>query len=1107
LAAIHGRPPKVDKRIAGTENKRNLRNPNNSFTIEKEAKYGVSEARWAGHKQGVGVGGRLLLAFLVISGFAVLGAGAAMFSFREIGHVVGRITLQRVPAALGSQDMSRRAERIVAAAPALLAAETKEEHAERSRTIGSEMDALSALMSDLEKRGVDNIALGSMRVAALRTNLDALDKLVAERIILRQQKRSLLQNALAVHEATQNLLTPWLQISNAAIAQAQRVVNNTALGPEERAAAGSRLERANTTLRSLQRVQLLATSVSDMLQQIATAEDENRVRVSAFRIQQAFREINQLAVGFDPKLQPLLAARFEQFREFVEGPEALPELRLRELSTLTQAARNLSDNAALSRDLTDAVDKVLEAANRDISQANEDVRATQQLSSFLIVWLYVGRNIVARLTKVSEAMLALAGGRRDVAVAATGNDELEAMGRAVEVLRRNAIELDELLIERAEAANRLEKVVEERTAELQRRGAVLHVTFDNMPQGVVMFDDDLRMVSWNRQFQEMLDLPDSLLNENTRYGDLIRFLAERGEYGDLDIEQKVLDNVKRARMRYTFERTRPDGTALEIRHNPVPGGGFVSIYSDMTERIRYEEALTAARDQAEAMSRTKSSFLANMSHELRTPLNAIIGLTEMLVENAARFGTDKAAEPLRRVLRAGRHLLALINDILDLAKVEAGKMELSIGTVAVGPLIDEVVGTARPLAEQNRNRLVVDLQSPETPVWADPIRLRQVLLNLLSNACKFTTDGDISLRIRQTEDASGPWLEIAVSDTGIGMTPEQVKNLFQEFAQGEASTARQFGGTGLGLAISRRLCRLMGGDIAVESEPGRGSTFTVRLPREAAHEMAGTDESDTTPVPHGSENLVLVIDDDPTARELLGHHLRADGFAVAFAANGVEGLHRAHELRPAVITLDILLPDLDGWTVLAALKGDPELAATPIIAVTIVDEKQRALTLGASDYLTKPIEPSHLTAALRRWRLPGRRTRVLVVEDDPDQRALVAAALSGPEWLLEEAANGKEALQRVHTQIPDIILLDLMLPEMDGFEVIAALQTNAAWRHIPVLVVTALDLTEADRRRLNLGIERMLSKATLTSRDLVARIRALLPSSGTGEATQRRMVS
>jgi CheY-like chemotaxis protein/two-component sensor histidine kinase len=476
-----------------------------------------------------------------------------------------------------------------------------------------------------------------------------------------------------------------------------------------------------------------------------------------------------------------------------------------------------------------------------------------------------------------------------------------------------------------------------------------------------------------------------------------------------------------------------------------------------------------------------------MSHELRTPLNAIIGLTEMMVNNAARFGTEKAQEPLGRVHRAGTHLLGLINQVLDLSKIEAGKLELSPESVQLAPLIDEVIGTARQLAEQNKNRLIVDCQENLGALTVDPMRLRQILLNLLSNACKFTKQGEVRLRARRVVDGHN-WVELAVADTGIGMTAEQQARLFREFSQADASTARRFGGTGLGLAITRRLARMMGGDVTVTSEAGKGSVFTLRLPGSAGVEARSALAS---ALPAGAD-CVLVIDDDATARELLGDHLKAEGFSVVTAEGGLQGLKLAKELRPSAITLDVMMPDLDGWSVLAALRQDSELAEIPVIMVTILDEQRRGAALGASGYLTKPIDRERLRRLVDRFRGPAPPTRVLLVEDDRDQRERVRSWLDGGEWTVTEAANGREALDRLREVVPDLILLDLMMPEMDGFAVVAALQKEPRWRDIPVIVITSLDLDARDRARLSSGVQSVLVKETFRPSDLVERIRRLV---------------
>ncbi|WP_280156355.1 ATP-binding protein [Piscinibacter sp. XHJ-5] len=406
---------------------------------------------------------------------------------------------------------------------------------------------------------------------------------------------------------------------------------------------------------------------------------------------------------------------------------------------------------------------------------------------------------------------------------------------------------------------------------------------------------------------------------------------------------------------FSDEPAQPDDAVLAIMANI--GGQLGRVI----ERQRAEEALKRA-------SQHKSQFLANMSHELRTPLNAIIGVSEMLQEDARDLNREDELEPLDRVLRAARHLLALINDILDLSKIEAGRMDLHAESFAIAPVIQDVVNTVGTLVAKNGNTLKVECPPDVGSMVADPTRIRQVLLNLVSNAAKFTEKGTITLRVGRTE--GGDAIVIAVADTGIGMTAEQKARLFEEFVQADASTTRKYGGTGLGLAISRRFCQMMGGNITVESAPGQGSTFTVRLPAaQAAASHAPLPPRTPQPAARATHAepapLVLVIDDDDSVRKVTTHFLEREGFSVATANGGREGLRLARELRPAAITLDVTMPDLDGWTVLAAIKGDPATAAIPVVLMTIVDEKNRGYSLGAADYMVKPVDWVGLAGVLR----------------------------------------------------------------------------------------------------------------------------------------------
>jgi CheY-like chemotaxis protein/anti-sigma regulatory factor (Ser/Thr protein kinase) len=462
-------------------------------------------------------------------------------------------------------------------------------------------------------------------------------------------------------------------------------------------------------------------------------------------------------------------------------------------------------------------------------------------------------------------------------------------------------------------------------------------------------------------------------------------------------------------------------------------------------------------------------------------LNAIIGVTEMLQEDARDLKRDDELEPLDRVLRAARHLLALINDILDLSKIEAGKMEVHLESFPVAPLVDEVAKIVEPMATKNGNRIIVE-HEPVGSIYADQMRVRQALLNLASNACKFTSNGTVTVSVLKAGGDRGELLRISVADTGIGMSPDQLDKLFQEFTQADSSTTRKYGGTGLGLAISRRFCQLMGGDISVESELGRGSTFTIEIPMKVAEE--GFADAELYPQKKeqmratvtSSKPLVLVVDDDQTVRELMRRYLEREDYSVVTVDHGREALRLARELHPAAITLDINMPDLDGWLILAALKGDPELAPIPIVLVTIMDEKKRGFALGAADYLVKPVDRDALVRALRRLHVatPG---RVLIVEDDEVCRKDVKLALEESGWDVDEAENGHGALEALQNARPDVILLDLMMPQMNGFEFLNELRQRIECRDVPVIVITARDLTREDRARLRGEVERVIQKA------------------------------
>ncbi|ODR88616.1 response regulator [Sinorhizobium alkalisoli] len=749
----------------------------------------------------------------------------------------------------------------------------------------------------------------------------------------------------------------------------------------------------------------------------------------------------------------------------------------------TLLAKARTHSSSVDQDLNALVEQVKAEAETARSEVVQQAQRTATAAAILVgvlvvigsvLTLLVLRSIVGPLRRLNRVIGDLKEGRYDVEIPQGGGDEIGAMARTLSLFRQSAIEKKKL----------------EEEAERQRR--TIAAALEAISDGFVLYDPDDKILVANSKYCEIFPshAPNTLRGRSFR-----DVLEEDVASGHVDLEGRspaewIEERLSLHRDPAGFVDEKRFGDKwVRITKRKIPDGGTVAVYTDITELKLRQVELERAKSNAESASEAKSRFLASMSHELRTPLNAIIGYSEMLIEEAQEQEEEAFVPDLEKIASAGRNLLSLINDILDLSKIEADRMEVFLETFDVAELLRDVSATVAPLMAKNENALVQEFGADLGVMTSDQTKLRQNLFNLLSNAAKFTKAGRVTLSVRREARADVDWLVFKVSDTGIGMTPEQQERLFNPFTQADASTTRNYGGTGLGLSITRSFSRMIGGIVTVESEVGEGSVFTMEVPAECGQQTSEEQTAEASPAAPG--RTALIIDDEPAARSLIAKALAEAGLASIEAASGAEGIAAARTHRPAAIILDIIMPHQDGWAVLRALKSDPELCTIPVILATILADRELGLSLGAVEYLTKPIDTEKLIRTIEAC--GGGNRDVLVIDDDRASRDFLRRILVKRNWTVHEAADGIRGLELMKRLLPRLVLLDLLMPEMDGFETLSEMQRIPELQKIPVVVVTSKDLSAKELRWLRDRAVAVVNKGANSRSQLVEALERQIP--------------
>ena len=1032
---------------------------------------------------------RLLLSFIAISGFAVIAAVVGNYAFYAIGGALRQVTAVTVPPAIASLEFAQRIERIVAAGPALLAATNNAELARASTAVDQQVKEAAQLLNDLPDQALTVDKLIEIRAVfnQVAVNLSALKSAAQRRIDATDRKAMLVRDTSDAYNQFRTFLTPKFEVLKAQIAALQNSLDLSRNSTEERLAT-DQLNAANRDLAPLEQIQHEAAIAFESL--VHGANASTGLDTIQTQVERSVRRIDNLVSGLDPGISHDLIVPLSRLRAGAIGNSSIIAARQVELETAAEGNRLTAENSVLWVQLGDAVAALVAGSKRGIATATEQVESVQKLgrigllavaalsliSSALIVWLYVGRNIVARLTALSDRMLTLAQGDLKSSLPQGGTDEIGRMAEALGVFRATAIEMEEAnLKEIREARARLTEAIE------------------TISEGFSLYDAEDKLIVCNSHYRELFASHAEAMVPGTSFETILRTATGRGLIKDAEGREEAWIAERLERHRASSEthiQRRSDGRWIQVSERKTANGGVVAIYADITQLKQHEAELAAARDAAEEANRSKSSFLATMSHEIRTPMNAVIGMSGLLLDTTLN---DEQRDYANTIRDSSEALLTIINDILDFSKIEAGRMDIEAQPFDLRDCVESALDLISSRAAE-KGLDIAYLFEGDTPaaIKGDLTRLRQILLNLLSNAVKFTDRGEVVL----TVTAEGEQLEFAVRDTGIGLDENGKSRLFQSFSQADSSTTRKYGGTGLGLAISKRLAELMGGTMWVESAgPGHGSTFHFTIRSQRAHLPQGKRRDFIGAQPALQGKHILVVDDNATNRKILALQAVKWGMGVEDTEAPEQALQILKRGSFDLAILDMHMPGMDGATLAARIREAGQ--TLPLVLFSSLGHKEVSDSLFAAR-LAKPLRQSQLfdtlvtllvndaaprqVAARAKSRIDAEMAsrhalRILLAEDNAVNQKLALRLLQQMGYRADLASNGIEAIECVARQTYDVVLMDVQMPEMDGIEASRRITTRWPAGRRPRIVAMTANAMQGDREMcLAAGMDDYLSK-------------------------------